>query len=118
MKRKEEEEAVEKIEHKSKWTRSSKRKQGENLWSTTQDSPSRKKVRVDVMEAKLKQAEKVNKHRQVNALKLNRKDPLDMGDICTISMSGLKKVHFPHFPVMITNVSLQGNLKVYTIASK
>jgi hypothetical protein len=105
MKRKEEEEAVEKIEHKSKWTRSSKRKQGENLWSTTQDSPSRKKVRVD-------------EHRQVNALKLNRKDPLDMGDICTISMSGLKKVHFPHFPVMITNVSLQGNLKVYTIASK
>jgi hypothetical protein len=37
------------------------------------------------MDTKLKQAEKLNKLRNQKALKLNRKDPLDIEGICKIS---------------------------------
>jgi hypothetical protein len=57
------------------------------------------------MDTKLKQAEKLNKLRNQKALKLNRKDPLDIEGICKISSEGSKTVYLPHLPVMITNVS-------------
>jgi hypothetical protein len=70
------------------------------------------------MESKLKQAEKVNKLRKQNAWKLSRKDPLEVGDICTRSTEGLKKVYFPRLPVMMTDIHAIWANTVYIVASK
>jgi hypothetical protein len=57
----------------------------------TEDSPTRKKMRKEVKDAKVKQAEKVKRLRRTKASKYRRKDPLEVGDICTVLTQGLKK---------------------------
>jgi hypothetical protein len=99
-------------------TRAGKRKSPSEEISMTEDSPDRKRLRAEVKEAKMKQADKVNKLRMKNGLKHERKDPLDVGDICTVSTQGLKKVYFPHLPVIITAVSYKGETKRYSVATK
>ena len=66
-------------------TRAGKRKSPSKEFSMTEDSPDRKRLRAEVKEAKMKQADKVNKLRMKKGLKHERKDPLDVGDICTVS---------------------------------
>jgi hypothetical protein len=34
---------------------------------------------------------------------------LEIGDICTVSTQGLKKIYFPYLPVMITTVNNKGD---------
>ena len=51
-------------------------------------------------------------------LKHERKDPLDVGDICTVSTQGLRKVYFKNLPVTITAVSRKEDLLRYSIATK
>jgi len=99
-------------------TRATKRKSPAKHLSLTEDSPSRKKIRLEVKEAKLKQAKKVNELRRKKAGKLKRKENLEIGDICTVSTQGLKKIYFPYLPVMITAVSNKGDCRVYSVASK
>jgi hypothetical protein len=79
----------------------------------TEDSPCRKRIRSEVRDAKIKQAEKVNRLQSKKVLKHDRKDPLEVGDICTVSTQGLKKVYFPYLPVIITTVSNKGETKRY-----
>jgi hypothetical protein len=71
-----------------------------------------------VKEEKLKQAKKVHELRRKKAGKLKWKEILEIGDICTVSTQGLKKIYFPYLPVMITAVNNKGDLKVYIMASK
>jgi hypothetical protein len=48
------------------------------------------------MDAKLKQTEKVNQQRNQKALKLKRKGPLYIGDICTISTEERRYTSFTY----------------------
>jgi hypothetical protein len=57
----------------------------------TEDSPTQKKFRKEVKDAKMKQAEKVNRLGRTKASKYSRKEPVEVGNICTISTQGLKK---------------------------
>ena len=70
-----------------------------------EDSPNRKKIRMQVLESKKKQAAKVNKMQKKKANAGEIKDPLDIGDICTISTDDLKEKYFPYLPVLITGVT-------------
>ncbi len=56
--------------------------------------------------------------RRTKASKYSRKDSLEVGDICTVSTQGLKKVYFPHLPVLVTGTSVKGDVTKYTVASK
>ena len=56
----------------------------------------------DIVQKKVKQAEKANRLRRTKAVKYSRKDPLEVGDICTVSTQGLKKIYVPHLPVFVT----------------
>jgi hypothetical protein len=56
--------------------------------SMTEDSPIWKKMRKAVKDAKVKQAEKVNRLRRTKGTKHSRKDLLEVGDICTVSTQG------------------------------
>jgi hypothetical protein len=66
------------------------------LLSVTEDSPCQKRIRLEVKEAKVKQTEKVNALRRKKVGKLQQKEILEVGDICTVSMQGLKKTYFPY----------------------
>ncbi len=99
------------------------RKPSQGKWprrsiSMTEDRPNQKKMRIEVKNAKVKQVEKVNRLRRMKAAKYSRKDPIAVGDICTVSTQGLKKVSFPHLPVLITGTSMKGDVTKYTVASK
>jgi hypothetical protein len=85
----------------------------------TEDSPTWKKMRKAVKVAKVKQAEKVNRLRGTKGIKYSRKDPLEVGDICTVSTptQGLRKIYFLHLPVLDTGTSLKGDVTKYTVAS-
>jgi hypothetical protein len=98
--------------------RATKREIPRKHLSMMEDIPSRKKLRLEVKEAKLKQAKKVNELRRKKASKLEWQEILEIGDTCTVSTQGLKKVHFPYLPVMITAENNKGDFKVYTVASK
>lgn len=66
----------------------------------------------------MKQAEKMNRLRSKKGLQHERRDPLEVGDICTVSMQGLKKVYFPYLPVIITTVTNKEEIKRYSVATK
>jgi hypothetical protein len=66
----------------------------------------------------VKQAEKVNRLRRTKASNYIRKDPLEVGDICTVSTQGIRKVYYPHLPVLVTGTSMKGDVTKYTLASK
>ncbi len=86
--------------------------------SMTKDRPNWKKTRKTVKDAKVKQAEKVNRLKRTKAMKYSRKDPLKVGDICTISTQGSRKIYFSHLPVLVTGISVKGDVKKSTVASK
>ncbi len=98
-------------------TRATRQKVPQKYLSMTEDSPCWKRIRLEVKEAKLKQAEKVNALRK-KVGKLQQKEILELGDICTVSTQGLKKTYFPYLPVMIKAVNNKGDVKVYNVASK
>ncbi len=108
----------------SDWNRSSvnatkgKRKIPSRGISMTEDSPTRKKTRKAVKDAKEKQAEKGNRLRRVKGIKYSRKDQLEVGDICTVSTQGLRKIYFPHLPVSVTGTSMKGEVTKRAVASK
>jgi len=77
-------------------TTKGKRKRGASSSVPMEDSPNRKKIRMQVMESKKKQAVKVNKMRKKKANAEELKDPLEIGDICTISTDDLKIKYFPY----------------------
>jgi hypothetical protein len=55
---------------------------------------------MEVLESKKKQAAKVNKMRKKKTNAEEFKDPLEIGDICTISTNELKTKYFPYLPVL------------------
>lgn len=83
-----------------------------------EDSPNRKKIRMQVLESKKKQAAKVNKMWKKKANAGEIKDPLDIGDICTISTDDLKEKYFPYLPVLITGVTQGWNANKYSVAAR
>jgi hypothetical protein len=85
-------------------TMKGKRKRGASSSVPMEDSPNRKKIRMQVMESKKKQAVKVNKMRKKKANAEEFKDPLEIGDIGTISTDDLKSKYFPYLPVLITGI--------------
>jgi hypothetical protein len=85
-------------------------------FSATEDSPDRKIIRDKMREAQVKQAEKVNRRRV--KLSKDRKDPLEVGDICTVSTAGVKKAPFKYLPVMITSVDSDKNTVQYCVGCK
>jgi hypothetical protein len=99
--------------------RPSRQRVPRKVFTMTEDSPCRKRIRLEVKEAKEKQAEKVNALRRKKVGALQRKEILDVGDICTVSTQFLKKTYFPYLPVMITAVNTKpGDVNVYNVASK
>ncbi len=66
----------------------------------------------------IKQADKVICLQLKKGLKHERKDPLDVGDICTLSTQGLRNMYFKHLPVIITTVSGKEEMLRYSIAAK
>jgi hypothetical protein len=70
---------------------------------TLDDTPTRKKIRQEIYDAKVKQAKKVNSaiHRKLNGIK---KDPLEVNDICTLLLPPNIKSVMRHVPVMVTEV--------------
>jgi len=85
-------------------------------FSATEDTPDRKIIRDEMREAQVKQAEKVNRRRA--KLSKDRKDPLEVGDICTVSTAGVKKEPFKYLHVMITSVDSDKNTVQYCFACK
>jgi hypothetical protein len=77
-------------------TRATKQKVPRKKLSMTEDSPCQKRIRLEVKEAKLKQAKKVNALRRKKFGKLQQKGILALGDICTVSTQGLKKIYNSH----------------------
>ncbi len=59
-----------------------------------EDSPNRKKIRMEASESRKKQAATVNKMRKKKANAEVFKGPLELGDICTISTDDLKTKYF------------------------
>jgi hypothetical protein len=93
---------MEESDKKEKSVNAAKGKRRRKGISMTEDSPNWKKMRKQVKDAKVKQAEKANRLRRTKAVKYSRKDPLEVGDICTVSTQGLKKIYVPHLPVFVT----------------
>ena len=73
---------------------------------------------MQVMESKKKQAVKVNKMRKKKANAEELKDPLEIGDICTISTDDLKKKYFPYLPVVITGIVKGHHTNKYSVAAR
>jgi hypothetical protein len=72
---------------------------------------------MEVLESKKKQAAK-NKMRKNKANAKELKDPLEKGDICTISTNDLKTKYFPYLPVLITGVIMGCHAIKYSVASR
>lgn len=73
---------------------------------------------MQVMESKKKQAVKVNKMRKKKANAEEFKDPLEIGDICTISTDDLKTKYFPYLPVLITGIVKGHHTNKYSVAAR
>jgi hypothetical protein len=71
----------------------------------TEDSPTQKQRRKEVKDAKVKQSEKVNRLRRKKASNHSRKDPLEIGDICTSLTGFLAGTCVPH-PTLSRTTSL------------
>ncbi len=99
-------------------TTAGKRKSTRIEVSMTEDSPCRKRIRSEVRDAKIKQAEQASRIQNKKIIKHARKDPLEVGDLCTVSTQGLKKLYFPYLPVIITTVTNKGETKRYSVATK
>jgi hypothetical protein len=85
-------------------TMKGKRKREASSSLPMEDSPNRKKIRMQVMESKKKEAVKVNTMRKKKVNAEQFKDPLEIGDIGTISTDDLKSKYFPYLPVLITGI--------------
>jgi hypothetical protein len=82
------------------------------------DSPSRKNIRQEIYDAKVKQADKVNSaiRKKLDGIK---KDPLEVNDICTLLLPPYIKSVTRHVPVMVTEVvTLKGNKQKHKLCMK
>jgi hypothetical protein len=84
--------------------------------SRSEDAPNRKQIIQEIKEAQIKQAEKVNIGRA--KLSKDRKDPLEAGDICTISTANVKKAPFKFLPVMVTLICQKHEAMKYCVSCK
>ncbi len=82
--------------------------------SRSEDTPDHKQIRQKIKEAQIKQAEKVNIGRA--KFSKDRKDPLEVGDICTVSTSYVKKAPIKYLPVMVTWISEKNKTIKYCVA--
>jgi hypothetical protein len=84
--------------------------------SRSEDTPDRKVIRQEIKEAQIKQAGQVNLGRA--KLSKDRKDPLEVGDICTVSTTYVKKAPIKYLPVMVTSISERNKTIKYCVACK
>jgi hypothetical protein len=84
--------------------------------SRSEDTSDHKLIRQEIKEAQIKQAEQVNIGRA--KFSKDRKDPLEVGDICTVSTSYVKKAPIKYLPVMVTLISEKNKTIRYCVACK
>ncbi len=88
------------------------------FFSTHVGQSKQEKIWMQVMESNKKQAVKVNKMRKKKANAEEFKDPLEIGDICTISTDDLKTKYFPYLPVLITGIVKGHHTNKYSEAAR
>ncbi len=69
------------------------------------DAPTMRNIRDGVKRAKEKQAESVNKQCAKKPDKGNRKQVLEVNDVCTLTLDQKIKSIFKYLPVMVTKVT-------------
>jgi hypothetical protein len=84
--------------------------------SRSEDTPDRKLIRQEIKETQIKKAEQVNIGRA--KFSKDRKDPLEVGDIGTISTSYVKKAPIKYLPVMVTSIIEKNQTIKYCMACK